>query len=108
MKAKMNILIMAASLLGMVALFTGCQTTGKTLSSDTSDACPICNMKTSESPISGLTYTKHVCPECKTVSTIDPAAPASMKDYVDPEQQTIHVCDHCEAAVSKCPLCREE
>jgi len=102
------ILAVVLGSMGSVALLTGCQTPGREMSLETGSACPMCKTQTVASPIKGLTVTKHVCPGCKNVSTIDPAAPASMRDYVDPDQQTIHVCEHCKAAVSKCPLCRKQ
>jgi len=111
MKAAISAVVMAAVLLGTigsVALLTGCQTPGKVVSEETSSVCPMCKTQMVTSPIKGLTVKKHVCPGCKNVSTIDPAAPASMQDYVDPDQKTIHVCEHCKAAVSKCPLCRKQ
>lgn len=90
------------------ALLTGCQAPGRVLSTTPSAACPMCETRTVTSPIMGLTVKKHVCPGCKEVSAIDPTAPASMQDYVDPNQRTIHVCEHCKAAVSKCPQCRKQ
>lgn len=111
MRTTINVAFIAVCLLGAVgsvALLTGCQIPGKVQSEETSSVCPMCKTQTVTSPIQGLTYKKHVCPGCKSVATIDPAAPTYMKDYVDPGAQTMHVCEHCMAAVSKCPLCRKQ
>lgn len=110
MKSAISAIMTAGVLLlgavGSGTLLTGCQIPGRVVSTETSRVCPLCRTQTVTSPIKGMTYKKHVCPDCKKVSTIDPAAPTYLRDYVAPGQQTIHVCAHCEAAVSKCPLCR--
>lgn len=92
--------------LAAVMVAAGCQTPGRVVSVEKSEVCPMCEMEVVTTPIAGMTYTRHVCPSCKTVSMIDPAAPMSMRDYVEPGQETIHVCEHCQTAVSECPVCR--
>ncbi len=46
--------------------------------------------------IKGLTYKKHICPGCRTITETD---------HYTGDVTSVHVCDHCKAAVTKCPEC---
>lgn len=94
--------------LGLVVIGTGCQTSGKLVSTETSSVCPTCQMETRTTSITGVTYSKCICPSCKTVSTVDPRLAETVRGYVGDEiGDTVHVCDHCKAIAEKCPVCRK-
>jgi hypothetical protein len=82
----------------LTVLIVGCQTSGKLVSVSESTVCPMCKTETRTAPIKGLTYKKHICPMCKTVR--DTGTFAEAADLTE-----VHVCDHCKAAVDKCPQC---
>ena len=81
----------------LAVLLVGCQTSGKLVSTEKSVVCPMCQTETRTAAVKGLTYTKHVCPGCKTITETD--------HYTGNVTSSVHVCDHCKAAVVKCPLC---
>ncbi len=89
----------AAMLLAIVVV--GCQTSGKLVSVSESAVCPMCKTETRTTSIKGLTYKKHICPSCKTVR--DTGTFAEAADLTE-----VHVCDHCKAAVDKCPQCASQ
>ena len=79
-----------------IAAASGCQTPGRLVSEETSQACPDCKTKTRTFVLKGLTYKKHICPGCKT------------RDAGTEYDETVHYCHKCGAIVEPCELCQKE
>ena len=88
-----------------LTLISGCQTSGRVVSTETSKVCPQCKTETVTTSIKGLKYTKHVCPSCKTTKTIDPNG---SYDETGPDMLTVHVCKKCSSVVEPCPQCNKQ
>ncbi|MFO7535009.1 MAG: hypothetical protein R6X19_04890 [Kiritimatiellia bacterium] len=100
---------LAVFVLGGLSLTIGCQTSGKVVSAENSTVCPTCKMETRTAPIKGMIFTKDICPSCKTVTKIDPLLPTGVQVFLGDDIGTmVHVCDHCQAMVEKCPVCRQQ
>jgi hypothetical protein len=84
-----------------MALIAGCQTPGKVVATETSSACPKCQLETKTRSIKGVTYKTDVCPSCKT--TWDPWG-GSNHD----ENAIVHVCDECKIMTEKCAVCAQK
>jgi len=96
---------MAVIMLCAMMATTGCQTSGKVVSTQQSEVCPTCKRQTVTTPIKGQKYTRHVCPKCETVYGYDASV---TYDELEDDMGAIHVCHYCKANVVTCSQCSRQ
>jgi len=100
--------ILAVLCAAAVLLPIGCESQNRVVTTQPSEACPICEHETRIQPITGLEYTTCICPTCRKVYTLDPRVLNDIERFTGPNiGDRVQVCDSCGRVVTECAVCRE-